>query len=63
MSRDCRRCLHVSENIVGGMNELICAHPDIPHGELELDPATAETCDFYEQDKHPGLYFHEVPNS
>jgi len=28
MRKDCRRCLHVSENIAGGTNELICAHPD-----------------------------------
>ena len=63
MKRDCCRCIHVSEDIVGGTNQLFCNNPDIdwfPNESLALDPNTAKTCQAYELDVNPGLYFHEL---
>jgi hypothetical protein len=61
MNKDCRHCVHVSEDIAGGTNQLFCNNPDVEYPREELDPTIAEVCDYYEQDQDPGLYFHEVP--
>jgi hypothetical protein len=62
-NKDCRHCVHISEDIAGGTNYLFCNHPDIDSSEHQpkLDPSVAEICDFYEQEGNPGLYFHDVP--